>query len=110
MEFTYNGQTFKIQFRYSSTATGERGAFTNCTIIPNPDYHMRHGYMGRAECSDKDQFCKETGRKIALRRALAKAFPSRYYSDSKAARRAAWQAYFARKQQPINAKSKEVKE
>ncbi len=48
-------------------------------------------------CSTKDNFCKETGRKIALKRALSSAghsaLASRFHYH---ARKTIWQAYFNR--------------
>lgn len=49
-----------------------------------------------ALCSPQDQFCKETGRKLALQRLLSEVFQDR---DK---RKLVWQAYFARKQKPIS--------
>lgn len=50
---------------------------------------------GVACCSSNDQFCKETGRKLALSRVLLDVFQD---CDT---RRLVWQAYFARKQKPV---------
>lgn len=50
---------------------------------------------GVAYCSSRDQFCKETGRKLALSRTLLDIFQDR------SIRRLAWQAYFARKQKLV---------
>ena len=50
---------------------------------------------GVAHCSSKDQFCKETCRKLALSRILLDVF-----SDYRI-RRIVWKAYFARKQKPV---------
>jgi len=50
---------------------------------------------GVAYCSARDQFCKETGRKLALQRLLSEVFQDRNK------RKLVWQAYFARKQKPV---------
>jgi hypothetical protein len=55
---------------------------------------------GMAKCGLKDNFCKETGRKIALTRALR-------YFDDKEIRTAIWNAYFVRDNKGI---TKEIRE
>lgn len=111
MEFTYNGQTFEIQFRYYEFDDQTiKGKVTCCCIVAPGMLGLVRETYGIAQCHPDDQFCKETGRKIALRRALAKSFHVFDKDERKNLRRAAWQAYFARKKQPSNAKSKEEKE
>jgi len=48
---------------------------------------------GEAHCSEQDNFCKEKGRKGALRRALEVAFPG---GEGREARAAVWKAYRGR--------------
>ena len=47
-----------------------------------------------------DNFCKEKGRRIALKRALAKAFPG---EEGKQIRKSIWEAYLGRKSNLIHA-------
>ncbi len=44
-----------------------RGGMTNAVIQKDGKI-----YAGAARCSDKDNYCKSTGRKVALARAMAK--------------------------------------
>lgn len=44
-----------------------RGGATNVTLVKDGK-----AYGGIALCSDKDNYCKSTGRKVALARAMAK--------------------------------------
>ncbi len=79
---------FQVRFRHEN----EYHRYTVCEI--------KHGYktvaIGAAECHPKDNFCKETGRKLALARALQILFPNKRKKRSKvvqARRRLFWQAY-----------------
>jgi len=59
MEININNKKVKIEFRHSNHK------ITICNII-TPE----KSFVGVAEVSPKDQFCKETGRKVSLTKAL----------------------------------------
>lgn len=63
---------------------------TTCIIIDEDGYILA---VGEAKCSESDQFCRETGRKVSLTRALEdrELFPLE-------ARRAIWTQYLHRKE------------
>jgi len=82
-----DGREFTFRFRHNRPLLGLSG-YTSCHVFD--DDLQRMGY-GLARCSPKDQFCKETGRKISLTQAL------RTLPLTKAQRRQVWQSYFARK-------------
>jgi len=64
---------------------------TVCKIFETYDGE-EHSYMGWAECSVKDRYDKEIGRKVSLKRALFNA--GFEYED----RKEIWGAYFQRKE------------
>lgn len=87
MRFEYNDSTYSIKFKHSKAASnGSRS--TQCDLFKDAE-QIGQGY---ANCVPTDQFCKETGRKISLTRAL-------YALDDKQCRKTAWDAYRSRKTQ-----------
>lgn len=69
-----------IEIRWQHSNNGEK--LTNCEI--------KHGdnlFVGQAICSEKDNFCKDCGRKLSLKRALKS---TEYNKDL---RRGIWEAY-----------------
>lgn len=63
----------------------KKGSQTLCNIVfPNGEV-----YSGIARCSKRDNFCKDTGRRISLERALT------IFND-KRVRRIFWKTYFSR--------------
>lgn len=113
MKFTFEGEEFKISFYYPPALNEElhleRGKIT-AAIISGMGHEQFCG--GHAACAYEDQFRKETGRKVALKRALDKMlhlesgngdcavkwvdhFPPHW--DRRAFRTAAWKAYLGRK-------------
>ena len=73
----------EIKFRYKvHNGISLRTGFTICKLYLNGKY-MGFGW---ASCSDKDQFNKNTGRKVALSRALR--------SFDREFRKKVWRAYF----------------
>ena len=87
--FTFDGQAYEIQFRHGQSCPPNvpmEVRSTACTIFIG---HALHWYEGRSWCHGNDQFSKETGRKLALERALT--------GRTRDFRTAAWKAYFARK-------------
>lgn len=108
MRFTVNDQTYYVKWTYPYTEPLINKRRTTC-IIYQADFHHPI-VIGHAECSSPDQFCKNTGRKISLERALNKLFPYSYHiqiineraaqipdkknTDHQQARAIAWQEYF----------------
>jgi hypothetical protein len=93
MTFTFEDYHYEIQFKYTHH-TGLRGI--DCYINQVHGQIKKRVAIGWSSCSSADVFVKETGRKIALTRALGEivyALPVR----EKAFRTAAWTAYHNRK-------------
>lgn len=82
-------QTFRMTTQFSDTIAGTRTTLVQVEVRPGV-------WFGRgARCSPRDHFVKETGRRIALGRALRDAgFP-------KAQRAALWGSYFATRANPL---------
>lgn len=103
MRFNFENTDFRIRFEYQKL-------FTHCHIEIREGETWRGVSSGWAECVKSDQFVKETGRKIALRRATksgwliidksvtpmqwVSCFPSHW--DRKGWNRAAWECYLNR--------------
>lgn len=69
MRFNFDGREYSIKFRYDSVEDKKKGKYRILTTaIINP---INGGVpkVGFSDCSPKDQFCKETGRLLALMRA-----------------------------------------
>jgi hypothetical protein len=66
---------------------------TLCKIFEEFGGECEMEYIGWAECSTKDRYSKEVGRKVSLKRALRKG--EFEYED----RKAIWKAYFQRKEE-----------
>lgn len=73
-----HGKTYKVEFDYER----EKGE-THCSVLYENDRQKAHGI---AKCSSKDQFNKNTGRKVALTNAIK--------SFRKEARQQFWEGYF----------------
>lgn len=67
-------------------------AWTLCELTVQSSAQTVH-YVGLAFCREKDNFCKETGRKLALARAVGAAFDRQTQKDL---RLATWERYFMR--------------
>ena len=98
MEFTFEGERWRIVFRYSDQIMPEsedltevRRVTTECWISRwRPTQHLWvEDAVGHAVKHPGDRPSKETGRKLALARAL--------YSYRRAFRTVAWSTYHARK-------------
>ena len=117
MTFTFNGKQYKILFEYKPV-DGHRGVM--CYIIPAfvdaraTPLHLSSVGQGWSKCVPQDAFVKETGRKIALKRALRTTFMRLLKNDAgtyaytwvteapedfnrRAFRTAAWKAYHGRR-------------
>ncbi len=82
MRVTLDGQQYRIGFRYDALSPTVTDAF----LLDEAGVVLTGG---RAWCHEKDNFCKETGRKLALTRAI-KDLP-------KEQRKLVWGAYLNRK-------------
>ncbi len=82
MRVTLYGQQYRIGFRYDPLSPTVTDAF----LLDEAGVVFAGG---RAWCHENDNFCKETGRKLALTRAV-KDLP-------KEQRKAVWEAYLNRK-------------
>lgn len=80
-----DGKEYKAEFDCDRYPMGTSRGDTYCKIRIE-DFVTA---MGSAECSFNDNFCRNTGRKIALSRALIKLFP-----DDRDKRKLFWDAYF----------------
>ena len=94
MKAKVGGDTYRVTFAH--VYSKKYKMVTMCNIWIYNTYDPREGAAewtnlnyGMAKCGLKDNFCKETGRKIALTRAL-RCF------DDKEFRTAIWNAYFHR--------------
>ena len=76
----------RVKFDYfnSSMRNDKYGIATICEIDNSFEF-----WDGIAICSKNDNFCRNTGRKIALGRALQKLYP-----DDRSKRKPFWDAYF----------------
>lgn len=75
MKLSIENKTYAIYFRHNLDAVGFRNKHpykgkTICGIVSLVDGERIPCAEGRAYCSNKDQYCKDKGRKEALRRAL----------------------------------------
>ena len=93
MRFTIGVSDYDIRFSYK---TLENGTVETTATISFIDPHIASGrerfkplYSGNAQQSVRDTFKKDTGRKVALARALAHL--------PRASRKIAWEAYHSRK-------------
>lgn len=78
-------EPFVLKFDYETAPDGRR--VTTCTVEVGTPGNVRRSY-GAAACIPEDQFVKETGRKLALTRAI-KHF-------TREVRGLIWQAYHGR--------------
>jgi len=91
-----NGINYKMEWRHAvipATKKKDLGKIkTTCTIseviVPKEEFQVLN--YGEAIKGKEDNFCKETARKLSLRRALSGLF------EDKTVRRAFWNAYFSR--------------
>lgn len=114
MKFQFNGNTYKITFQYDKNYTPfqaylhpggsiytEYGGLdhisTTCFIyLLQTDGTKQLIGSGVSKCqTEHDNFCKETGRKLSLTRALDNAS---YSGEVREFRTLAWKAYFSRKE------------
>jgi hypothetical protein len=84
-----DGQVWGIGFRYD-THKGDRLTITECVLMYSYDDTRVERFWGRAYCCEQDRFEKETGRKIALTRAL------KMGEFTRETRRLFWDAYLDR--------------
>lgn len=77
----------KITFKHAKPDMSKPPVSTTCTLTSAVTGHDILG--ATAHCSQKDQFCRERGRKLALTRAIQ--------TFNKEQRTTVWQAYFAAK-------------
>lgn len=100
MVVEHKGTKYRVSFSHERNdldPTSEHGAETYCYIRElNPDGRQESKLLasGCARCSQEDQFCKETGRTLSLRRALSSKW--NFHLD-RGFRTAVWHAYFDRK-------------
>lgn len=102
IQATVNGHTISLGFRHTPLPQEDLPKvrwkeLTSCVLLLEPERDgegRRILGTGVAKCSQKDVFDKERGRKLALTRALAVAFP---YEVGKPLRTAIWAAYHGRR-------------
>jgi hypothetical protein len=116
MTFAYNDRHYKIQFEYAAY-TGHAGRGLYCHIFEVQGNTETEIATGWSSCVPQDRFVKETGRKIALARALRHPYRSLVRGpdavnggeahwvdqlpqpwDAKTFRTAAWTAYLNRRE------------
>ncbi len=97
MKFTANDKTYFVKWEYL------KENITACKIYDNSSSYEEPLAYGAAHLSNGDRFCKNTGRKISLDRALNNLFPNytpimgdmlNIKEHSAKARAIAWQEYF----------------
>ena len=117
MKFTVNDKTYFVKWEYDRFYDDKYKyeEYTACKIYDNTTSFDSPIVIGKSTKAEGDNFCKNTGRKISLNRALKKLFPyqtqfggtpkkdgSGNYDwnktsnrvQQKEARRIAWQEYF----------------
>ena len=86
-----DNRTIFIDYFYEPQADVQFGkGLTTCQIGDSPDFIKKNKLpisVGTAECSSKDQFCKKTGREVAMSKALLSG------PFTKAQRKEVWEAY-----------------
>lgn len=93
MKFEYAGCRYKIWFKYEGTVRRE----TLCFIDLVDDEKQTTFSVGSAVCAPSDRFCKETGRKVALTKALKDVqWRGALGPELKEYRRLAWRCYLNR--------------
>lgn len=85
LKFEFQGKQYKIGFTHKGKIYGGTTCFIKCA-----DDEVA---IGRTNLHPSDNFCRETGRKLALTRALHVYFGA---YENKAFRRACWNCYFTR--------------
>lgn len=91
MKFTYNGKLYRIGFKHFNKSNSVRR--TECSIYEElAPRELNELVSDDSFCHDSDNFCKATGRKLALGRALVRLTPD------KGMRHTAWMAYLNRGQ------------
>lgn len=99
MKFTVNDKTYFVKWEYPDiTENIPVHTFTVCKIYDNTTSYSEPLVEGGARLAEGDRFCKNTGRKISLNRALHKLFPDTLTMHGdlfpKEARAIAWAEYF----------------
>lgn len=100
MKFTVNDKTYFVKWEYSPepTKNGYFSTGTFCKIYDNTTSFSEPLVESSCICNPNERFCKNTGRKISLDRALNKLFPDTLTMHGdlfpKEARAIAWQEYF----------------
>lgn len=90
MKFTVNDNTYFVKWEYPDvTENIPVHTFTVCKVYDNSTSFSEPLVEAGARLAEGDRFCKNTGRKISLGRALEKLFP-----HEKFAREIAWEEYF----------------
>lgn len=79
MKFTVNDKTYFVKWEYPSTNPIVYKYTTVCKIYDNETSYSNPIVEGVATKGSVDNFCKNTGRKISLARALGKLFPYSYH-------------------------------
>lgn len=80
MKFTVNDKTYFVKWEY--LLKFQKIPFnTICRIYDNEHSYDKPIVIGGAVCKPPDKFCKNTGRKISLERALNKLFPYSYHIE-----------------------------
>jgi len=93
MKFEYEGSSFSIRFFHGTTKGTypmPTTRYTLCRVFEGPAKTGQVRCTGQADCHPNDMYCYETGRKLALARALE--------GQPKPFRTAVWGCYINRKQ------------
>lgn len=105
MRFTVNDKTYFVKWEYQEglNKTIKQTKVTVCKIYDNSSSYNNPLIEETCVCNPSDNFCKNTGRKISLARALNQLFPNYSFDmneplnikeQSVKARAIAWQEYF----------------
>lgn len=81
MKFTVNDKTYFVKWKYFTLIDDNKNkrVHTWCRIYDNNSSFDSPIIQGEAIKVAEDRFCKNTGRKISLDRALRKLFPYSYH-------------------------------
>ena len=114
MKVILNDTEFVIQFNYNMyrVEDGDSQRVTTASlheIQPDGEVSKTAVYTTKAVCSNKDNFCKSTGRKIAFAR-MVKWLSQGIFCISKEKRRELWVDYFREHSLYIFLNMKEVKD
>lgn len=99
--FTFN-DNWAVKFEYGEGLCEKSRCMGRCATATITNGDDSHTVVGAATCVPQDNYCKITGRKMAFKRAVAKAWPAQHKKGleprdrhAAASRRGAWQVFMS---------------